>query len=76
MPNIGLDCLGMGAQAKITGISGCDKGRLLSMGLVRGSIIKMIRAAPAGDPIEFEVRGYNISLRRSEARNVMVEVIE
>jgi len=50
------------------------KGRLLSMGIVRGAEIRMIRNAPLKDPIEFEIRGYFLSLRRSEAENVIVEV--
>mgnify|MGYP002332934679 CR=1 FL=1 len=52
------------------------KNRLLSMGIVRGAEIKMVRNAPLKDPIEFELKGYFLSLRRSEAENVIVEVKE
>ena len=48
--------------------------RLLDMGLVRGTEIEMIRKSPLGDPIEFLVRGYNLSLRRRECENVYVRV--
>ena len=48
--------------------------RLMEMGIVRGTKIKMVRRAPLGDPIEYEVKGYNLSLRAEEADGVYVEV--
>ena len=48
--------------------------RLMEMGIVRGTKIKMVRRAPLGDPIEYEVKGYNLSLRAGEADGVYVEV--
>jgi len=48
--------------------------RMMDMGLVPGSEVKVIRVAPLGDPVEFEVKGYSLSLRKSEALNVTVEV--
>lgn len=48
--------------------------RLADMGLVRNTKIKVIRKAPIGDPIEFEVKGYNLSLRKEEAERIYVEV--
>ncbi len=48
--------------------------RLLDMGLVRNTRVKVVRRAPLGDPIEFEVSGYPLSLRREEAEYVIVEV--
>ncbi len=48
--------------------------RLMEMGVVRGTKIKMVRRAPLGDPIEYEVKGYNLSLRAGEADGVYVEV--
>jgi Fe2+ transport system protein FeoA len=47
---------------------------MMDMGLVTGAEVKVVRVAPLGDPIEFEVKGYSLSLRKSEARNVFVEV--
>lgn len=38
-----------------------------------GCPVQLVRAAPLGDPLDFELRGYHLSLRRDEARNVMVE---
>ena len=48
--------------------------RMLDMGLVNGAEVQVKRVAPLGDPIEFEVRGYSLSLRKSEAQAVQVEV--
>ena len=47
--------------------------RMLDMGLVNGAEIQVKRVAPLGDPIEFEVRGYCLSLRKSEAHAIHVE---
>ncbi len=47
--------------------------RMLDMGLVNGAEVQVKRVAPLGDPIEFTVRGYSLSLRRSEAHAIHVE---
>lgn len=47
--------------------------RLLDMGLVPGAEISVVRVAPLGDPVEYMVKGYRLSLRRSEASQVLVE---
>jgi len=54
--------------------SGIITRRIADMGLIPRTKIKVIRKAPLGDPIEFEVRGYNLSLRKEEADLVLVEV--
>jgi ferrous iron transport protein A len=43
------------------------------MGLLVGTPLKLIRLAPFGDPIEIKVRGYHLTLRKSEAADVIVE---
>jgi ferrous iron transport protein A len=48
--------------------------RMMDMGLVSGAEIVFIRCAPLGDPIEFSVRGYRLSLRKEDARNILVEL--
>ena len=48
--------------------------RLLDMGLTRGTEIIVIRKAPLGDPVEFLLKGYNLSLRKRESENVYVLV--
>ncbi|MBC8200137.1 MAG: ferrous iron transport protein A [Desulfobacteraceae bacterium] len=49
--------------------------RLLDMGFIPGTRIKVIRNAPLVDPVEFELKGYNISLRHSEAKQVEVTLL-
>jgi ferrous iron transport protein A len=47
--------------------------RLREMGLLPGTRVKLVRRAPLGDPIEIEVRGYHLSLRRDEAEHIVIE---
>jgi Fe2+ transport system protein FeoA len=46
------------------------------MGLLAGTRITLVRCAPFGDPIEIKVRGYHLTLRKSEAEHVLVEPAE
>ena len=48
--------------------------RLMDMGIVKGVEIKVIRKAPLGDPVEFFLRGYNLSLRRENASAIWVKI--
>ena len=47
---------------------------LLDMGLPPGTMVMVRKIAPMGDPIELRVRGYALSLRKEDARNIEVEV--
>lgn len=47
--------------------------RLLDLGLLPGQLVKVVRNAPLNDPVELELDGYLISMRREEAGCVMVE---
>lgn len=47
--------------------------RLLDLGLVPGTALSVLRRAPLGDPVEYELRGYRLCLRRSEALRVHVK---
>jgi len=49
------------------------RGKLLSMGLTPGTHFTVTRQAPLGDPVEIEVRGYKLSLRKGEAAALQVE---
>ena len=49
------------------------KRHLLGMGFVRGSKIKIQKVAPLCDPIEFKIKGYDVCLRKEEAKNIIVE---
>jgi len=61
-----------GLVKKITG-TGALHRRLLSMGLLPGAIVRVVRVSPLRDPIEYEIRGFFISLRRQEASFVEVD---
>jgi len=54
---------------------GAFRQRLLAMGLVTGETIQVKRIAPLGDPIDFLVKGYDLSLRKSEAEDVLVTLM-
>ncbi len=67
-----LDQLAVGSQGRVESITGNDEVslRLLEMGLTPGANVRVVGTAPLGDPIELEVRGYRLSVRRSEAARV------
>ena len=48
--------------------------RLMEMGLVPGAPVRLVKAAPLGDPIQICVRDYHLALRRSEAQSITVEL--
>jgi ferrous iron transport protein A len=64
-----------GQKARVTDVQGDPmlQQRILEMGILPGTEVKLIRVAPLGDPMEFSVLGYNLSLRKSEAACVIVE---
>lgn len=47
--------------------------RLREMGLLAGTRLTMVRTAPLGDPLEIKLRGYHLTLRKSEAEHVLVD---
>lgn len=53
--------------------SGTTFLRLREMGLLPGTRVKLVRRAPLGDPLEIEVRGYHLSLRKEDADRVVVD---
>ena len=51
--------------------------RFLDMGLIPGTIVRLQKVAPMGDPIQIQVRGYELTIRREDARMIAIEgVIE
>ena len=52
---------------------GALKRRIMDMGVTKGVEIFVRKVAPFGDPIEVTVRGYELSLRKAEAENILVE---
>ncbi len=57
---------------KQIGSSGALRRRIIDMGITPGVEIKLVKSAPLGDPIEISLRGYNLSLRNTEARQIVL----
>lgn len=70
-----LDQIKIGKSAKITAVFGEEelRCRLLDMGLTPRTEVMVRKAAPMGDPIELRLRGYELTLRLEDARNIEVE---
>jgi len=70
-----LNELRPGEKAKVVsiGTTGVMKQRILDMGVTPGVQVKLIKIAPLGDPVEITVRGYQLSLRKSEAALIQVQ---
>ncbi len=66
--------LRVGERARVVRVDGMDEisMRLLEMGLTPGVELELLGKAPLGDPLEFELRGYRLSVRIAEARRVAV----
>jgi ferrous iron transport protein A len=64
-----------GERGRVVGVGGSDEAskRLMDLGLIRGTPVEVVRAAPLGDPIEVRLRGFMLTLRRSEAEHITVE---
>ena len=71
-----LDQLEKGETGLIKSVSGEGRirRRLFDMGVTPGAIVYLRKKAPLGDPIEVTVRGYELTLRKEEAKMVYVEV--
>ena len=66
--------LPIGKQAKVISIEGDNAitKRLMEMGVVPGVSVRVIKTAPFGCPMQIRVRGYNLAIRRSEAKTIEV----
>jgi len=65
-------------KGKVTGFSSSDRAyrqKLLRMGLIKGTEFTVIRKAPLGDPVEIQLEGFNLTLRKKEAEAVDVEPV-
>ena len=69
-----LTSLALGASAVVTEIKlpPASRSRLMEMGLLVGTKVELVRFAPLGDPVEIKVRGYNLTLRKHEAEQILV----
>ncbi len=72
-----LSQLPIGRRGQVVQVEGVDEisVRLMEMGLVPGTEFTLLGTAPLGDPLEMEVRGYRLSLRKSEGARVEVILI-
>lgn len=73
-----LSELSIGQKARITSLTGGDKSyrqRLIAMGLIPGTELTLTRKAPLGDPVEIQLRGTHLTLRKHEARLLQLEVL-
>ncbi len=70
-----LSQLGIGEKGVITAVrgEGAVRRRLFDMGITPGAEVYLRKKAPLGDPIEISIRGYELTLRKSEAANVEIE---
>jgi ferrous iron transport protein A len=70
-----LSELAVGASAVVRDFpkTGSAFVRLREMGLLTGTRVTLVRTAPMGDPLEIKLRGYHLTLRKSEAEHVTVE---
>ena len=72
-----LSDLALGWRARVRAIEGDDEIslRLLEMGLTPGTDVRLLGVAPLGDPLELELRGYRLSVRKREASRVEIELL-
>ena len=72
-----LATLRPGEQGTIVsvGTNGDTGRRLMEMGVVRGEVVRVVKCAPLGDPMELELDGYHLSLRKAEAQTIIVELV-
>ena len=69
-----LSDIEIGGRAVIVKVAGHGgfRRRIVEMGFIKGKVVEVVNRAPLGDPIEYSVMGYNVSLRRSEAEKIEV----
>jgi len=69
-----LTSVALGTKATVAEINlpAQSRPRLMEMGLLVGTPVELVRFAPMGDPVEIKVRGYNLTLRKHEAEQILV----
>ncbi|QAT48854.1 ferrous iron transport protein A [Caproiciproducens sp. NJN-50] len=75
--NLTLDQLKIGKNSKILEVrgEGALRRRLLDMGLTPNTDVMVRKMAPMGDPIEIHLRGYELTLRMEDAKNIVIEEV-
>lgn len=64
---------GQSVQVQKLNGQGALKRRIMDMGLTKGTKVHVRKVAPLGDPMEITLRGYELSIRKSEAQHIEVE---
>jgi Fe2+ transport system protein FeoA len=67
-----LVAAGIAATVAEINLPPASRPRLMEMGLLVGTTVELVRFAPMGDPVEIKVRGYNLTLRKHEAEQILV----
>ena len=70
-----IDDLKIGQQGVIETVGGEGSLRLrfLDMGLIPGTVVKLQKVAPMGDPIQIQIRGYELTIRREDAQRITLQ---
>jgi Fe2+ transport system protein FeoA len=67
----------VGDSARVVGLSpalrGVERRRMLDLGLVPGTEVRLVRRAPGGDPVAYRIRGAVVALRREQADQIRIE---
>ena len=74
-----LSDLKIGQKCKVLALHNDNpqlRRRLLDMGITKGVIVEIKKIAPFGDPIDITLRGYELCIRLSDAKNIDIEVVE
>jgi len=78
LESIQLHLLQPGQRATITKINATSalRRRFVEMGIVKGETILIERNAPLGDPVEYLIKGYHLAMRKEEAAQIEVTLLE
>lgn len=70
--------VGIGDRVKVKKLNGTGavKRRIMDMGLTKGTTVELLAVAPLGDPLELDVRGYKLSIRKADAAMIEVEPLQ
>jgi Fe2+ transport system protein FeoA len=77
MQTVTLDTLDVGQAGRVLSVDGPPeiRRRLVEMGLTPGVSVRVARFAPLGDPMDVELRGYHLTLRKNEAKQVTLSKV-
>jgi len=66
---------GQSARIRKLSCSGSLKSKLIDMGVLNGEMVRVVRIAPLGDPVEVLIKQYKLSLRKKDAEGITVEEV-